>query len=751
MQTIRHHSWLLFILGLYLILGVVMSIVVPLGEAPDELDHFLYVEHLVREQGFPVMDPVFANNDTLEANQPPLYYLLGALLTSWVKWDTDGEMPLNACFSYEPDDPGRQTFYRHETAEQWPWGGTVLAFHLVRLLSVGLGAGTVGLAYRLGRAVVPDDKRVGWAAAAILAFNPQFLFITASVNNDNLTAFLGAAIVLASLRLAQTPHTLSPHHLVTVSLLTGLGLLTKFSLLGLWPLPFLALLLTTIRQNEGLKLSSILKRASFWQAAALLLMMPLLIAGWWYGRAAVLYGDPLAWEVHLAAKGAFVLRTEPLHLADLREFVRIHFQSYWGWFGWLNIKLPQWVYWGLVGMVAAASLGYFRAETRRRSSFFAPLRELLLGSRLPRSESTGSILFPALATFIVYVALLRYIQTINWSGYQGRLAFTAAASIAVLLAMGLTRLGGARLAQGVGATLCTLSVGALLWVIGPAYARPQIYQPAPSTVTFAAECARFEAGLELEAYHLAEPVIPGTTVPVLLVGYGLKDSSRPQTIRVQITGREDQLVGQAETTVTWLAGQVISVTLDIPIEAAAAPSRAVLQAGLLAEDGTWQAAASPGGRALAVPVSLASLKISPKELVAARPAINVGAEFGDTLRLLGYDLAESGDTLIITWYWQAAAPIPTDYTIFTHLRDSSGQIVAQQDSQPHRGWYPTSIWGEGEIVAETVVLSRPQDTSTSYYQLAVGIYQLATLERLPVVYQGDNQPDNQLILPLGAE
>src|SRR5690606_20857272 len=70
-----------------------------------------------------------------------------------------------------------------------------------------------------------------------------------------------------------------------------------------------------------------------------------------------------------------------------------------------------------------------------------------------------ALLFPALATLIVYVSLLRYIQTINWSGYQGRLAFTAAAPIAVLLAVGLARLGGARLAQGIGAALLGLSVG----------------------------------------------------------------------------------------------------------------------------------------------------------------------------------------------------------------------------------------------------------------------------------------------------
>ena len=760
MQTIRHHTPLLLILGLYLILGGVMSVVVPLGEAPDELDHFLYVEHLVRERTFPVLDPVFENNETLEANQPPLYYLMGALLTGWIEWDTSGEMPLNACFSYEPDDPGRQTFYRHDPAEQWPWRGTVLAFHLVRLLSVVLGAGTVGLAYGIGRAVVPDDKRVGLAAAAILGFNPQFLFITASANNDNLTAFLGAAIVLASLKLAQTPLTPSPRHLVTPSLLIGLGLLTKFSLLGLWPLPFLALLLAVIKKNGATTIAAVLKTAAIWQGMTVLLLVPLLIAGWWYGRAVVLYGDPLAWDVHLAAKGAFVLRTEPLRPADLLDFARTHFQSYWGWFGWLNIKWPVWVYGLLAVMVAAAIIGLFKGRNPEgQEKEKDGTRINTVGT--PRSDEHGlnsprrlwdfalantAILFPTLATLIVYVALLRYIQTINWSGYQGRLAYTAAAPLAVLLAVGLLKLAGPRLAQAVGVALFALSLFSLAGVIAPAYPRPQIYQPSPQAVTFAPVCARFDAGLEIEAYQLDAPAYPGGSLPVTVYGYGLTDSPSPQTLAVQIRGREGQIAGQAQAELAWMAGQVISLTLNVPVDAAALPTRAVLQIGLLTPAGEWQAATSPGGRQLDLPIDLTTVKIAPAEPVVARPQQAIGAEFGEQLVLLGYDRVDDGAEVRLGLYWRAAAALPTDYTFFVHLLDENGQLITQHDGQPQAGWYPTTLWAEGETVADWVTLTLPTDAPPGPYHLAIGVYQLETLTRLPVVWNGIVQPDGQLIL-----
>ncbi len=120
-----------------------------------------------------------------------------------------------------------------------------------------------------------------------------------------------------------------------------------------------------------------------------------------------------------------------------------------------------------------------------------------------------AILFPALAVLIVYASLFRYIQTINWSGYQGRLAYTAAAPMAVLLAVGLLKLAGPRLAQVVGVALFVLSLFSLTLVIAPAYPRPQIYQPSPQAVTFAPVCARFQAGLEIEAYQVDAPLIRG--------------------------------------------------------------------------------------------------------------------------------------------------------------------------------------------------------------------------------------------------
>ncbi len=229
-------------------------------------------------------------------------------------------------------------------------------------------------------------------------------------------------------------------------------------------------------------------------------------------------------------------------------------------------------------------------------------------------------------------------------------------------------------------------------------------------------------------------------------GYGLAESQSPQTLAVQIVGREGEIVGRTQTELTWQAGQVISTTLNVPVDAAALPARAVLQAGLVTPAGEWQPATSPGGRGLDLPVDLTTLKIAPAELVVAQPQQEIRAEFGEQLTLLGYDLAENGAEVTLTLYWRAAATLPTDYTFFVHLLDEAGQLITQHDGQPQGGWYPTSIWAEGEVVADQLVLTLPAGSPSAPYQLAIGVYQLETLARLPVVWNGVVQPDGQVIL-----
>ncbi len=244
--------------------------------------------------------------------------------------------------------------------------------------------------------LVSQRRDVATVSAALVAFNPQFLFINASVNNDVLMAALGALIVALCVWVAQRP-TLG--RVIWLGTAVGLGLLTKFALFAFWPLALLAVWWKfgeeKYRKGAGGIFASarLLRRSS-----TLVLLLPLLIAAWLYWRNWQLYGDPLVWAVHLAAKGEQVLRTTPLGWRDLGEFFSVHFRSFWGLFGWLNVQLAAWHYavYGL--LMAAGAWGWLKNG---------------------RLFANRWLIFPLLASAAIYASLGRYALTINWSGYQG--------------------------------------------------------------------------------------------------------------------------------------------------------------------------------------------------------------------------------------------------------------------------------------------------------------------------------------------
>jgi hypothetical protein len=129
-------------------------------------------------------------------------------------------------------------------------------------------------------------------------------------------------------------------------------------------------------------------------------------------------------------------------------------------------------------------------------------------------------------------------------------------------------------------------------------------------------------------------------------------------------------------------------------------------------------------------------------------AVGVNAVFGNDLRLLGYRLQHDGDHLTLTLYWRSERRMETDYKVFVHVFDpATGIPVAQDDAMPLRWTYPTRFWGPGESVEDVIPISL-QEAPTGVYGVAVGVYDPATLERLPVVVDevGQFQPDGRLVL-----
>ena len=80
---------------------------------------------------------------------------------------------------------------------------------------------------------------------------------------------------------------------------------------------------------------------------------------------------------------------------------------------------------------------------------------------------------------------------------------------------------------------------------------------------------------------------------------------------------------------------------------------------------------------------------------AAAPAI---ARFSGGVELLGVEVSPAeGERLRVRLRWRATTPLTEDYVVFLHyLRD--GERIAQADSQPAGGHYPTRHWHPGDVI-----------------------------------------------------
>jgi hypothetical protein len=125
--------------------------------------------------------------------------------------------------------------------------------------------------------------------------------------------------------------------------------------------------------------------------------------------------------------------------------------------------------------------------------------------------------------------------------------------------------------------------------------------------------------------------------------------------------------------------------------------------------------------------------------------------FGHQVNLLGYDLpdrtAVSGQPFDLTLYWQARQPLSTDYSALTQLVDRQQHLYAGQDNL-HPGSLPTSRWQPWGFAQDKHIIHVPPGTPPGDYFLVSGLYDPATLARLPVVEGGESGWSDVLAVPV---
>jgi hypothetical protein len=749
------------VLILYLLLAVAYGLLAPPFESPDEVGHFFTIKYIADHGRLPLPEKALSEQYLYgqEGTQPPLYYLGGALflrLSRVYTEDVWGYLHVNphtTCGS--PHLTGNKGFLAHDPVrEAFPWQDSLLALHLLRLYSTALGLATVIGVYATGRLCFPDRPIVAPLAAALTALNPQFLFVSAGVNNDNLIVPLCVWSLYLMLRAIHRG--LTPATSALTGLLIGLAALTKMAGLLLLPLASLTVLLSTLidhlRAPEKQALStlhspfSILHslfstlRAQFSSIvshSACILLPTLAVAGWWYARNALLYADPTLIEHHLV----IVSRRDPTPLPLILHEVPSIFYSYWGRFS-CDLTPGGWYYtlWGLVTLAGLGGLiaGWREFTLRRRAALF-----LLAGWFL-----------------LVFAGWFRW--NLIASGVQGRLIFPATVSVSVLVGGGLAAWVKHR--AWAGPVLVLACVALALWVllglIRPAYAPPPRYPDVQgleipnrmdgvfgdriALLGYDVRPADLEPGqggkssLEVTLYLSAlRPLTDTYSMGLWLVSAMPGDTTR-------LAGLDTWPGDGNYPTLVWQPGEIIVDTyrLKIPDDVPRAQAWMV-QLNIYRMGEGWFPFALSGER-VGDRAILEWVRVGASEPPQVPPEARLERSpvFGTAIALQGARINLEEQGLQVLLWWEALAPLEGDYTVFVHLVDEGERQVSTGDGPPLEGGFPTRLWRPGDSVADGHVIPLPPDLPPGVYAVRVGWYDLKTGVRLPAMREGQRLPQD---------
>ena len=149
--------------------------------------------------------------------------------------------------------------------------------------------------------------------------------------------------------------------------------------------------------------------------------------------------------------------------------------------------------------------------------------------------------------------------------------------------------------------------------------------------------------------------------------------------------------------------------------------------GLLSATSDWSGLTHTGGQVFFTRYTTDTIVIDPVgALGEPKPATQPIARFDDNVTLLDAAATMTASGLQVSFLWQVNEPPPEDVTIFVHVLDANGQLIAQADGDPLAGSYPFSQWPQDLIVRDV----RSLDVTETSLSVQVGVYHRSSGERL---------------------
>jgi 4-amino-4-deoxy-L-arabinose transferase-like glycosyltransferase len=715
----RQILWLA--LTLVAFLSCLNSLASPLFEPPDELQHYQFVRYLIDQRRLPIQT---LEGEVSQSHQPPLYYLVGAFLVAAI--DDPAEIPpRNPFWAYylagEVSRDNKQQFLNPDS-QAFPYRGTAMVIHLLRLWSVALALGTVTATWLLGCTLWPEEPIKVAAMLSLSVLNPMFLYVSGTVNNDNLVILCGAVTLWLSV--VALKNDFAWKTTLSIGLVWSCAMLTKITgIIAVVPWSVALASAAWKRRDARLLLSRL----------GAILGIALVPTGWWFVRNLRIYGDPLALQRVLDVWGS----REQLDLAWIWNDLVYCWTTFWGRFAYGQVPLPSAIYWLFLALVAGAAAGFLirlRGLARRREC----------------SRRDWPIWLTLVAAAAAFSAGLLYYIIRNPTGANGRYAFPALPALGALLVHGtsaLLRRQERSVLAGLALTACAISLFSLGLFLPWTYGRPELLSEKQMEARVQTQQdLRWDAGIGLAGTAVTpREVSPGQRVSVTACWRARAEMGEDYVFFVHLLDHQFKSLGQRDTytglgtypTSFWRPGDLFCDTYRVPVSAdISEPVVGEIEIGFYELESRHRLSVHASDGVPLERVVVGQVKVMPREPAPIPPmAQPADARFAQGVVLTGYNWSEpelqAGEVVSLTVAWGASGPLDRSYTVFAHLLDANGQLITQDDGLPRRGAYPTTFWGPGETIIDTRVFRIPKDTTPGPTGVLLGFYRLEDGVRLP--------------------
>jgi hypothetical protein len=189
------------------------------------------------------------------------------------------------------------------------------------------------------------------------------------------------------------------------------------------------------------------------------------------------------------------------------------------------------------------------------------------------------------------------------------------------------------------------------------------------------------------------------------------------------------LAGGGYQTDNWQPGELLRGWLTARVPPSFEPGLYKLRLRLATDN-------EPEQEVITVPIGDFQVDGWTRRFAQPQPQLVLNANYGQLATLVGLDADNvtlvPGDTFSTRLYWLAEDEFDRNYTVFVQLIGPDGLLHGQVDQTPGAGAFPTTGWLPGEYITDAYEVSLDPDAPSGDYQLAIGLYNPETGERLPV-------------------